>query len=220
MPVSCSDRPVRGVKILERNVRVAFKLLYIRSSCKTPHNTRRLAGDSRSNPFDSRSSERTTAMTNLFSKLIHDEAGFIVSAELVLVATVGVLSMIVGLSEIALNVNNELEDVGSAFGSITRRLCRRVSSATKATAAGPSSRTTSITATTSAMSSRLLHTASSNPDRNTRSSRPSHPTRHAHQLDVPPLDTTLSLHAPHRSRPQVSRTTRDLRSARSLRRRW
>lgn len=59
-------------------------------------------------------------MTTLFSKLIHDEAGFIVSAELVLVATVGVLSMIVGLSEVALNVNNELEDVGSAFGSINQ----------------------------------------------------------------------------------------------------
>ena len=47
-------------------------------------------------------------MTNLFTKLIHDEAGFIVSAELVLVATVGVLAMVVGLSEVALNVNNEL----------------------------------------------------------------------------------------------------------------
>ena len=64
-------------------------------------------------------------MTNLFSKLIHDEAGFIVSAELVLVATVGVLSMIVGLSEIALNVNNELEDVGSAFGSINQTFVQK-----------------------------------------------------------------------------------------------
>ena len=64
-------------------------------------------------------------MTNLFSKLIHDEAGFIVSAELVLVATVGVLSMIVGLSEIALNVNNELEDVASAFGSINQTFVQK-----------------------------------------------------------------------------------------------
>ena len=59
-------------------------------------------------------------MTTLFTKLIHDEAGFIVSAELVLVATVGVLAMVVGLSEVALNVNHELEDVGSAFGSINQ----------------------------------------------------------------------------------------------------
>ncbi|MBB02935.1 MAG: branched-chain amino acid aminotransferase [Planctomyces sp.] len=59
-------------------------------------------------------------MTNLFSALINDEAGFIVSAELVLVATIGVLGMIVGLSEVAFNVNQELEDVGAAFGSINQ----------------------------------------------------------------------------------------------------
>ena len=64
-------------------------------------------------------------MTNLFTKLIHDEAGFIVSAELVLVATIGVLAMIVGLSEVALNVNNELEDVGSAFGSINQTFVQK-----------------------------------------------------------------------------------------------
>ena len=54
-------------------------------------------------------------MMNTFNNLLNDEAGFIVSAELVLVATITVLSMIVGLSEVALNVNNELEDVGSAM---------------------------------------------------------------------------------------------------------
>lgn len=59
-------------------------------------------------------------MTSLATKLMKDEAGFIVSAELVLIATVGVLSMIVGLSEVALNINNELEDVGSAFGSVNQ----------------------------------------------------------------------------------------------------
>lgn len=64
-------------------------------------------------------------MTTLFTKLINDEAGFIVSAELVLVATVGVLAMIVGLSEVALNVNNELEDVGSAFGSINQTFVQK-----------------------------------------------------------------------------------------------
>ena len=59
-------------------------------------------------------------MTTLFAALINDEAGFIVSAELVLVATIAVLSMVVGLSEIALNVNNELEDIGSAFGAVNQ----------------------------------------------------------------------------------------------------
>ena len=55
---------------------------------------------------------------NLCRKLINDDAGFIISAELVLVATIAVLGMIVGLSEVALNVNNELEDVGSAFAGM------------------------------------------------------------------------------------------------------
>ena len=64
-------------------------------------------------------------MTKLFTKLIHDEAGFIVSSELVLVATVGVLAMVVGLSEVALNVNNELEDIGSAFGSMNQTFVQK-----------------------------------------------------------------------------------------------
>lgn len=59
-------------------------------------------------------------MTTIFTALINDEAGFIVSAELVLVSTIAVLSMIVGLSEVALNINNELEDIGSAFGAINQ----------------------------------------------------------------------------------------------------
>ena len=59
-------------------------------------------------------------MTTLFSALYNDEAGFVISAELVLVATIGVLGMIVGLSEVAFNINQELEDVGSAFGSINQ----------------------------------------------------------------------------------------------------
>ena len=59
-------------------------------------------------------------MANLFNQLASDEAGFIVSAELILVATIGVLSMVVGLSELAGNVNQELEDLGSAFGSVNQ----------------------------------------------------------------------------------------------------
>jgi hypothetical protein len=58
-----------------------------------------------------------------FAALINDESGFIVSAELVLVSTIAVLAMIVGLSEVAINVNHELEDVGSAFGSINQTFC-------------------------------------------------------------------------------------------------
>ena len=55
---------------------------------------------------------------NTLNQLLNDEAGFIVSAELVLISTIVVLGLIVGLSEVALNINNELEDVGSAFNCI------------------------------------------------------------------------------------------------------
>ena len=48
--------------------------------------------------------------------LWHDEAGFVVSAELVLIATIGVLAMVVGMSEISLAMNLELQSVASAYG--------------------------------------------------------------------------------------------------------
>jgi hypothetical protein len=57
---------------------------------------------------------------NTFNSLMNDESGFIVSAELVLVATIAVLAMIVGLTEDTYGVNQELEDVGAAFGSINQ----------------------------------------------------------------------------------------------------
>ena len=57
-------------------------------------------------------------MLKLISALKNDEAGFIVSAELVLVSTIAVLGLVVGLSEVSLNINKELEDVGSAFSCV------------------------------------------------------------------------------------------------------
>ncbi len=65
--------------------------------------------------------EKTTiTMTTLINKLLRDEAGFIVSAELVLISTITVLGLVVGLSEVSLNINNELEDVGSAFSAMNQ----------------------------------------------------------------------------------------------------
>ena len=61
-------------------------------------------------------------MNALFNNLMHDEAGFIVSSELVIIATVAVLAMAVGLAEVGINVNNELEDVGSAIGSMNQSI--------------------------------------------------------------------------------------------------
>ena len=59
-------------------------------------------------------------MKNLCKLFIQDEAGFIVSAELVLVVTITTLSLCVGLSEVAFGINGELEDVGAAFGSLNQ----------------------------------------------------------------------------------------------------
>lgn len=57
---------------------------------------------------------------NILNALKNDENGFIVSAELVLVGTILVIGMIVGLTELSFNVNQELEDVGSAIGGINQ----------------------------------------------------------------------------------------------------
>ena len=51
-------------------------------------------------------------------KLFNDEAGFIVSAELMLVATIVVLGMVVGLASVRDSIVAELCDVSSAFGAI------------------------------------------------------------------------------------------------------
>ena len=59
-------------------------------------------------------------MSVLCLALWNDEAGFIVSAELVLISTIAVLAMVVGLSEVAGAVNQELGDVATAFGSVNQ----------------------------------------------------------------------------------------------------
>ncbi len=56
-------------------------------------------------------------MFNLARQLVRDDAGFVVSAELVLVATICVLGLVVGLSELSIGINEELEDLGAAVGS-------------------------------------------------------------------------------------------------------
>ncbi|MCC7420437.1 MAG: hypothetical protein IT428_09160 [Planctomycetaceae bacterium] len=56
----------------------------------------------------------------MLSKLWKDEAGAILSAELVLIMTILVIGMIVGLSELQDAVVNELNDVGEAIGSLNQ----------------------------------------------------------------------------------------------------
>jgi len=55
--------------------------------------------------------------------LLQDEAGFIISAELVLISTVCVVGLVVGLSEVQHAIVSELNDVGDAFGSINQSFC-------------------------------------------------------------------------------------------------
>ena len=55
-----------------------------------------------------------------FTRLLRDDAGFIISAELVLVATLLVIGMIVGLSEVQHAVVQELNDVADAIGSVNQ----------------------------------------------------------------------------------------------------
>lgn len=56
----------------------------------------------------------------MFTKFYNDESGVIISAELVLVLTICVLSMVVGLAEVASAINTELNDVSNAFGALNQ----------------------------------------------------------------------------------------------------
>lgn len=56
----------------------------------------------------------------MLTQLLHDEYGFIISAELVLVATLLVIGLVVGLSEVQHAVVGELNDVADAIGSLNQ----------------------------------------------------------------------------------------------------
>lgn len=55
---------------------------------------------------------------NLWKALWHDEAGFVISAELVLISTVAVLGLVVGLTCVRDAVVGEMKDVADAFRSV------------------------------------------------------------------------------------------------------
>ena len=75
-------------------------------------------------------------MHALWTQFARDEAGFIVSAELILIATIAVLGLVVGLMEISTSVNTELDDVASAIGSMNQSYCYNGLRGCKATTAG------------------------------------------------------------------------------------
>ena len=57
-------------------------------------------------------------MKSLWQKLLADETGVILSSEIALVGTVGVLGMVVGLEAVTSAVNSELNDFASAIGTL------------------------------------------------------------------------------------------------------
>lgn len=59
-------------------------------------------------------------MKTFLRQLFDDEQGFIISAEAAIVATIGTLSMVVGLEAVSSAVINELNDLAHAFGAISQ----------------------------------------------------------------------------------------------------
>ncbi len=70
--------------------------------------------------FHDLKSQKESLMSTLFQALMSDECGFVVSAELVLVATILVIGMIVGLAEIQSALVAELNVVADAIGSVNQ----------------------------------------------------------------------------------------------------
>ena len=70
----------------------------------------------------------------MLNKLFNDESGVIISAELALVLTIAVLAMVVGLSEVAVAVNTELNDISNAFGALDQSYSFTGFSSTKSAA--------------------------------------------------------------------------------------
>jgi len=65
-----------------------------------------------------RDSHHARELIQMLRQLLQDETGAIVSIEIVLIVTIMVLGLIVGMSEVAVAVNNELNDISNAVGSL------------------------------------------------------------------------------------------------------
>ena len=61
-----------------------------------------------------------SAFQRLLARLWNDDEGFILSAELVLIATILVLALIVGLTDVRNSLSAELSDIASAFGRVNQ----------------------------------------------------------------------------------------------------
>ena len=59
-------------------------------------------------------------MENMWQRLLADESGLVISSELAMVGTLGVLGMVVGLESVSSAVNLELNDLSCAFRSLNQ----------------------------------------------------------------------------------------------------
>lgn len=66
-------------------------------------------------------------------KLFNDDTGFIISAELILVLTIGVLGMVVGLASLRDSLSSELVDLSNAFGAVSQTYSLNTLQKTKTT---------------------------------------------------------------------------------------
>ena len=68
----------------------------------------------------SRTAHACSKPLSLAQQLAADEAGFVISSELILVMTIAVLAMVVGLTALRDSITHELNDVSHAFGAASQ----------------------------------------------------------------------------------------------------
>ncbi|MGE3999669.1 MAG: hypothetical protein AB7I48_05590, partial [Planctomycetaceae bacterium] len=59
-------------------------------------------------------------MTNILQALLHDETGFIVSAELVLISTLLVVGLVTGLQAIQASAVGEMKDIATSVRALNQ----------------------------------------------------------------------------------------------------
>jgi len=59
-------------------------------------------------------------MRNTLMQFLRDDAGFVISSELVLILTIGVVGLIVGLNSLQNAITTELADLANAFGDLNQ----------------------------------------------------------------------------------------------------
>ena len=64
-------------------------------------------------------------MENMWQRLLADESGVVISSEIAMVGTLGVLGMVVGLESVSSAVNLELNDLSCAFRSMNQSFSYR-----------------------------------------------------------------------------------------------